>query len=262
MPGYAAVFGATSGMSALSGYDVSTPSEYRGPLDQRVGTSLALAAIVGLMARDRSDGAVVHRLRRLRGGDHAGRRPVDRVAAARRPRRADGQPPPGARPAQLVRVRGQRPPGLGRARRRARRAVAAARRAHRRLAAGPRLGRAGAQGAGALDRRGDRRLGARPRSRRAGRRAAGAGRRGVAEHERARLSTRTPTSASAACGRRSTTPASARSRCSPCPGWSTAPVRRCAPPRRSASTTTTSTAISLGLSPEEHAALADAGVAY
>ena len=58
MPGYAAVFGATSGMSALSGYDVSTPSEYRGPLDQRVGTSLALAAIVGLMARDHSDGAV------------------------------------------------------------------------------------------------------------------------------------------------------------------------------------------------------------
>ena len=58
MPGYAAVFGATSGMSALSGYDFSTPSEYRGPLDQRVGTSVALAAIVGLMARDRSDGAV------------------------------------------------------------------------------------------------------------------------------------------------------------------------------------------------------------
>ena len=58
MPGYAAVFGATSGMSALSGYDVSTPSEYRGPLDQRVGTSVALAAIVGLMARDHSDSAV------------------------------------------------------------------------------------------------------------------------------------------------------------------------------------------------------------
>ena len=59
MPGYAAVFGATSGMSGLSGYDVSTPSEYRGPLDQRVGTSVALAAIVGLMARDHSDSAVL-----------------------------------------------------------------------------------------------------------------------------------------------------------------------------------------------------------
>ena len=58
LAGYAAVFGATSGMSGLSGYDRSTPSEYRGPLDQRVGTSLALSAIVGLMARDRSDGAV------------------------------------------------------------------------------------------------------------------------------------------------------------------------------------------------------------
>ena len=58
LAGYAAVFGATSGMSGLSGYDRSTPSEYRGPLDQRVGTSMALGTIVGLMARDRSDGAV------------------------------------------------------------------------------------------------------------------------------------------------------------------------------------------------------------
>ena len=58
LAGYAAVFGATSGMSGLSGYDRSTPSEYRGPLDQRVGTSMALSAIVGLMARDHSDGAV------------------------------------------------------------------------------------------------------------------------------------------------------------------------------------------------------------
>ena len=58
MAGYAAVFGATSGLSGLSGYDRSVPAEYRGPLDQRVGTSLALGAMVGLMARDRADTAV------------------------------------------------------------------------------------------------------------------------------------------------------------------------------------------------------------
>ena len=58
MSGYAAVFGATSGLSGLSGYDRSVPAEYRGPLDQRVGTAVAAAALVGLMARDRTGGAV------------------------------------------------------------------------------------------------------------------------------------------------------------------------------------------------------------
>ena len=58
MSGYAAVFGATSGLSGLSGYDRSVPAEYRGPLDQRVGTAVAMATLVGLMARDRTDGAV------------------------------------------------------------------------------------------------------------------------------------------------------------------------------------------------------------
>ena len=58
LAGYAAVFGATSGLSGLSGYDRGVPAEYRGPLDQRVGASLATAAIAGLMARDRSGGAI------------------------------------------------------------------------------------------------------------------------------------------------------------------------------------------------------------
>ena len=58
MSGYAAVFGATSGLSGLSGYDRSVPAEYRGPLDQRVGTAVAMATLVGLMARERTDGAV------------------------------------------------------------------------------------------------------------------------------------------------------------------------------------------------------------
>jgi crotonobetainyl-CoA:carnitine CoA-transferase CaiB-like acyl-CoA transferase len=58
MSGYAAVFGATSGLSGLSGYDRSVPAEYRGPLDQRVGTAVAMATMVGLMARERTDGAV------------------------------------------------------------------------------------------------------------------------------------------------------------------------------------------------------------
>ena len=58
MSGYAAVFGATSGLSGLSGYDRSVPAEYRGPLDQRVGTAVAMATLVGLRARDRSDSAI------------------------------------------------------------------------------------------------------------------------------------------------------------------------------------------------------------
>ena len=58
MSGYAAVFGATSGLSGLSGYDRSVPAEYRGPLDQRVGTAVAMATLVGLRARDRSGSAV------------------------------------------------------------------------------------------------------------------------------------------------------------------------------------------------------------
>ncbi len=59
MSGYAAVFGATSGLSGLSGYDRSVPAEYRGPLDQRVGTAVAMATIAGLLARDRTDGAIL-----------------------------------------------------------------------------------------------------------------------------------------------------------------------------------------------------------
>ena len=58
LAGYAAVFGATSGLSGLSGYDRSVPAEYRGPLDQRVGAALAMSTIVGLMARDRTGGAI------------------------------------------------------------------------------------------------------------------------------------------------------------------------------------------------------------
>ncbi len=58
MSGYAAVFGATSGLSGLSGYDRSVPAEYRGPLDQRVGTAVAMATLAGLHARDRSDSAI------------------------------------------------------------------------------------------------------------------------------------------------------------------------------------------------------------
>ena len=58
LSGYAAIFGATSGMGALSGYDAGVPSEYRGPTDQRVGTAAAFATMVGLQARERSGGAV------------------------------------------------------------------------------------------------------------------------------------------------------------------------------------------------------------
>ena len=243
MSGYAAVFGATSGLSGLSGYDRSVPAEYRGPLDQRVGTAVAMATLVGLRARDRSGSAVfVDVAAQEAGAALVGDQLLEWqlrgcVAEPLGNRHAQHAP---HNVYQCLPIEGEQAWLVLAVETDEQWARLAEHLGDWRLDLA--LGRPRPQGAGACDRRRNRRLDARSRSRRADRGAAEPRRRRRCERNRTRPLRGPRTSAHAACGRASTTRASATSRCSPCPGSSTARASPSRPPRRSAPTTSTSTA--------------------
>ena len=111
MPGYATTFGALGGLGGVTGYRGGPATELWDSIDMRLGTSITLAALIGLYDRRRTGTRSVRRFLLTGGDQRHHRRLATRLFHDRRGPWAEGQRGRGDGAARLLPLPRRRPVG-------------------------------------------------------------------------------------------------------------------------------------------------------